>query len=211
MHWRYCMCGWRSTVGWGSGSILASWSEVFLSSLVDFPPNVYHIGRGHSVGCGLLSTAARCQVFFKTFQTNTSSWWLRGLLSLPVLLLWNTACLSWRLWLASWWRSSLGCLDFSVLLLQGSVVGVYVQTLIHGVMGLDHQVELFGISIGLCMGIHPLIVPSSRVFCRFRLIFLLGCLLDGDMWNYSTVWCRFVHILFWTFHWWLYWDRSRQQ
>ena len=57
--------------------------------------------------------------------------------------------------------------------------GVYVQTLIDVVMGLDHQVELFGISIGLCMGIHPPLVPSSRVFCRFRLISLLGCLRDG--------------------------------
>ena len=30
MNWRYCTCGWRGTVGWGSGSNLASWSEVFL-------------------------------------------------------------------------------------------------------------------------------------------------------------------------------------
>ena len=75
----------------------------------------------------------------------------------------------------------MGVWTSACLCCKGVLFGVYVQTLIHVVMELDHQVEFFGISIGLCMGIHPPPAPSSRVFCRFQLIFLLGCLLDGDM------------------------------
>ena len=59
--------------------------------------------------------------------------------------------------------------------------GVYVQTLIHGVMGSAHQVELCDTFIRLCKGIHFLLLPSSRVICRFQLLFLLGCFLDGGM------------------------------
>ena len=70
----------------------------------------------------------------------------------------------------------------------GVLFGVYVQTVTRGVMGSGHQVvESCGISIRLCKGIRSPLVPFSRVICRYQLLFLLGCLLDGDMGNYSAV------------------------
>ena len=56
-----------------------------------------------------------------------------------------------------------------------------------GVMGPGHQVELCYISIRLCKGIHSPPVLFSRVICRFQLLFLLDCLLYGDMENCSIV------------------------
>ena len=50
---------------------------------------------------------------------------------------------------------------------KGVLFGVYVQTLIHVVMGLDHQVELFGISVGLCSCGHSFLYggqPLNTVF-----------------------------------------------
>ena len=65
--------------------------------------------------------------------------------------------------------------------------GVHVKTVTHWVMESGHQVELCDVSIGLCKGIHSPPVPFSRVICRFQMLFLLGCLLDGDMENCSVV------------------------
>ena len=65
--------------------------------------------------------------------------------------------------------------------------GVYVQTVTRGVMGSGHPVESCDTSIRLCKGIHSPPVPFSRVICRFQSLFLLGCLLNGDMENYSVV------------------------
>ena len=69
----------------------------------------------------------------------------------------------------------------------GLLFGVYVQTVTRGVMGSGHQVESCGIFIRLCKSICSPPVPFSRVVCRYQLLFLLGCLLDGDMGNYSAV------------------------
>ena len=74
-----------------------------------------------------------------------------------------------------------------MLLLLGSVVwGLRPNSNLWG-DGSGHQVESCGISIRLCKGIRSPPVPSSRVICRYQLLFLLGCLLDGDMGNYSAV------------------------
>ena len=42
----HCTHRRRGIVSWGSSLTLASWSEVFPSSLVDFPLNVHHVGPG---------------------------------------------------------------------------------------------------------------------------------------------------------------------
>ena len=55
------MAGEGGGGGWGDFT-LAPWSEVFPSSLVDFPLNFYRIGRGRSFGRGLFSTVASCQI-----------------------------------------------------------------------------------------------------------------------------------------------------
>ena len=65
--------------------------------------------------------------------------------------------------------------------------GVYVRTVTREVIGSGHQVESCNISIRLYKVIHSPPVPFSRVICRFQLLFLLGCLLDGDIGNYSAV------------------------
>ena len=74
-----------------------------------------------------------------------------------------------------------------MLLLLGSVVWDFIQIATPGVMGSSHQVESCNISIRLCKGIHCPLVPSSRVICRFQLLFLLGCLLDGGIENCIAV------------------------
>lgn len=139
---------------------------------------------------------------FKAFQTNTGSWLLMGLLSLPdflvvkyclpflshlVRLLMEVIIWVFRLQCASAvWEC---CLGFT---------SKYEFT---GWWDLVTKPELFGIFIKKRKVIHFLLLPSSRMICRFRLLFLLGCSLDGAMDSYIAVWCRFAQILFWTYRW----------
>ena len=114
------------------------------SSLVDFPLNVNRIGSG--VLCWLWPVKHGCSLPSLLQGVPDEYWFLviKGPLvasSLPVV----ECCLSFLSSLVSLLVEVIAWVfGLSVLLLQGRVV--YVQTLTHVVMGLGHQVELFGIS-----------------------------------------------------------------
>ena len=109
------------------------------------------------------------------------------------------ACLSWHLWLASWWRSSSGCLYFSMLFLPGSVV-----------CGLRPNSNSWGDGIrssrGVVWYVHKAMYRnsfSSSASSNSNLqvpIALLARLLGG-MGNYNIARCHFLCILIGTFRW----------
>ena len=72
----------------------------------------------------------------------------------------------------------------------GVLFRVYVQTVTRGVIGSDLFTK-WGCAIyllRLCKGIHCPPVPFSRVICRFQLLFLLGCVLDGGVEKCGAMW-----------------------
>ena len=135
------------------------------SSLVYFPLNVHRVGPGPP--CWLRPVQHNCWLPDSLQGIPDKHWF-------PVVE-------------GPFVTTSLSVIKYCLLFLS-PLVSFLVKVTIW-VFGLQygHQVESCGISIRLCKGICSPPVPFSRVICRYQLLFPLGCLLDGDMGNYSAV------------------------